>query len=67
VVHLSSGEERMAVQSSRWKAPSYRLADATSIMQEDLKQFEAVFAAWEGLDCSLVTIEFRVEDEGTAD
>jgi len=35
-------------------------------MPEDLKEFEAVFAEWAGLECSLVTIEFRVEDENDA-
>ena len=35
-------------------------------MPEDLKQFEAVFAEWEGLECRLVTIAFDVEDEKDA-
>jgi len=35
-------------------------------MQEDLKRFEAIFAEWEGLECRIVTIEFRIEDERDA-
>lgn len=32
-------------------------------MPEDLKKFEAVFAEWIGLECSIVTIHFHIEDE----
>ena len=35
-------------------------------MAEKLKQFEAVFIEWEGLECRLGTIAFEVEDESDA-
>jgi hypothetical protein len=35
-------------------------------MPENLKKFEAALAEWEGLECSLVTIAFGVEDENDA-
>jgi hypothetical protein len=35
-------------------------------MSEDLKQFEAVYTGWEGLERRLVTIAFEVEDERDA-
>jgi hypothetical protein len=35
-------------------------------MTEDLKTFKTAFAEWEGLECRIVTIEFRIEDERDA-
>lgn len=35
-------------------------------MRGDLKTFAAVLAEWEGRDCRLVTIQFRIEDGNDA-
>jgi hypothetical protein len=34
-------------------------------MSRDLKRFEAVFAAWEGLECRIVTLAFHIEHDST--
>lgn len=35
-------------------------------MPEDLKEFAAILAEWAGLECRLVTVTFRIEDENDA-